>query len=224
MPPAATRARREAALTAADQALAAATPEIEKYVPEELGALTSAAQAARSEFEKGNYTEALKAAQALPAQIQAALAAATVKKEQLVAAWNDLSGSLPGLVQAITGKLAGLAAAKALPKGMTQDSSPAAQTDLGSVTQAWTEATAAFQGGDIPKAVETAQDVKAKADALAGMLGLAGPPPPGGLPAPTRRPRRRRGRSGDPAACSCGAPPHGPAIIGASGRGPGSSP
>ena len=109
------------ALDAADQALAAATPEIERYVPEELGSLTSAAQAARSEFEKGNYTEALKAAQALPAKIQAALAAATAKKDQLVAAWNDMSGSLAGLVQAITGKVTGLAAAKALPKGMTKD-------------------------------------------------------------------------------------------------------
>ena len=165
----------QAALTVADQALAAATPEIEKYVPEELGALTGAAQTARSELEKGNYTEALKAAQALPAQIQAALAAATVKKDQMVAAWNDLSGSLPGLVQAITGKLTGLAAAKALPKGMTTDRLASAQTDLGSVTQAWSEATAAFQGGDIPKALKTAQDVKAKADALAGMLGLAVP-------------------------------------------------
>jgi hypothetical protein len=95
----------------------------------------------------------------------------------MVAAWNDLSGSLPGLVQAITGKLTGLAAAKALPKGMTKDMLATAQTDLGSVTQAWTEATAAFQGGDIPKALKTAQDVKTKADALAGMLGLAGTAP-----------------------------------------------
>jgi hypothetical protein len=86
-----------------------------------------------------------------------------------------MSGSLPGLVQAITGKVTGLAAAKALPKGMTKDEIVTAQTDLGSVTQAWTEATAAFQGGDIPKALKTAQDVKAKSDALAGMLGLAGP-------------------------------------------------
>jgi hypothetical protein len=174
----------QAALAVADQALAAATPEIQKYVPEELGALTSAAQAARSEFEKGNYTEALKAAQALPAQIQAALAAATVKKDQMVAAWNDLSGSLPGTVQAITGKLTGLAAAKALPKGMTQDMLATAQTDLGSVTQAWTEATAAFQGGDIPKALKTAQDVKTKADALARMLGLAGPAAPPAVSGP----------------------------------------
>ena len=168
----------EDALNAADQALAAAKPEIEKYVPGELGSLTSAVQAARSEFEKGSYTEALKAAQALAAQIEAALAAATVQKGQLVAAWNDLSGSLPGQVQAITGRLTGLADAKALPKGMTRDMLASAQTDLGSVTQAWTEATAAFQGGDIPRALKTAQDVKTKADALAGMLGLPGAPAP----------------------------------------------
>jgi Flp pilus assembly pilin Flp len=167
----------EAALNAADQALAAAKPEIEKYVPEELGSLTAAVQAARSELEKGNYTEALKAAQDLPAKIEAALAAAAAKKDQMVAAWNEVSGSLPGAVQAITDKLTGLAAAKALPKGMTRDMLAAAQTDLGSVTQAWNEATAAFQGGDIPRALETAEGVKAKADALAGMLGLTAAPP-----------------------------------------------
>jgi len=42
-----------------------------------------------------------------------------------------VSGSLPGAVQAITDKLTGLAAAKALPKGMTRDMLAAAQTDLG---------------------------------------------------------------------------------------------
>jgi hypothetical protein len=169
----------EAALNAADQALAAAKPEIEKYAPEEVAPLTGAVQAARSEFETGNYTEALKAAQALPAKIQAALAAATAKKDELVAAWNDLSGSLPGQIQAITEKVAGLAAARTLPRGMTRDMLATAQTDLGSVTQAWAEATAAFQGGDIPKALETAQDVKGKADALARMLGLPAAPAPG---------------------------------------------
>jgi hypothetical protein len=69
------------------------------------------------------------------------------------------------------------------------------------VTQAWAEATAAFQGGDIPRALRMAQDVKAKADALAGMLGLAARPRP--PPRPTDRPH---------------------AIIPESGPGPGSSP
>ena len=163
----------EAALGAADQALAAAKPEIERYVPEELAALTSDVQAARSEFDKGNYTEALKAAQELPTKIQSAVAAAEEKKSQLTMTWTALTASLPGLVQSITEKVATLGAAKALPRGMTREMLASAQTDLGSVTEAWTAATAAFQGGDIPRAVETAQDVKAKAEALAGMLGLA---------------------------------------------------
>ena len=168
----------EAALDAVDEALAAAKPQLERYAPEELGSLTGAAQAARSELGKGNYTEALKAAQALHAKIQATLAAAAAKQEQLAAAWNDLSGRLPGLLQAITGKLTGLAGATPLPKGMTADTLAAAQTDLGSVTRAWSEATAAFQGGDISRAVQAAQDVEARADALAGRLGLAAAPAP----------------------------------------------
>jgi hypothetical protein len=168
----------EASLNAAEQALAAATPEIQRYAPGELGPLTSAVQAARSDLEKGNYTAALKAARALPAQIEAALAAAAVQKDRLVAAWNEVSGGLGGEIQAITGRLSGLADAKALPRGMTQDTLAAAQADLESVTHAWSEAGAAFQGGDVPKALETARDVKARVDALAGTLALTAAPSP----------------------------------------------
>ena len=71
----------EAALKAADQALAAARADGEKYVPEEFTSLSGALAAAQAELEKGNYTEALKAAQALPARIDAAVAAAGQKKE-----------------------------------------------------------------------------------------------------------------------------------------------
>jgi hypothetical protein len=167
----------EEALKVADQALAAATPEIQRYVPEELASLTAATQAARSALEKGQYTEALRAAQGMPARIRAALGAAAAKKEQMVAAWNEMSGRLPNLVQSIEAKLAELAAAKRLPKGMDEAALAAAQADLGSVTQAWTEATAAFQGGDVPRALRTAQDVEAKAEALAAILGLTAAPP-----------------------------------------------
>ena len=170
------KAPAEAALKAADQALAAAKPEIEKYVPEEFASLSSAVQAARSEFEKGNYTEALKAAQDLPAKIQAATTAAAAAKEKLIASWTEMSGSLPGLMQSVTAKVTALAAAKSLPKGITKDALAGAQTDVAAVTQAWTDAAAAFQGGDVPKAVKTAEDVKAKVQALAEKLGVTSVP------------------------------------------------
>ena len=69
--------------------------------------------------------------------------------------------------------MAELAAAPRLPKGMDDARFAAARTDLESMTRAWSEADAAYRGGDVPRAVRTAVDVKAKADALAGMLGLA---------------------------------------------------
>jgi hypothetical protein len=161
----------EEALAEADQALAAAKPDLEKYVPEELAPITSAAQQARALLDQGRYTDALKAAQGLPSKIRAAKAAAAAKHEQLVAAWNELSGSVPKLVKGVTARVAELVAARKLPRGMDEAGFATAQADLGSATRAWTEATAAFQGGDLPKAVETARDAKAKAEALAGMLG-----------------------------------------------------
>jgi hypothetical protein len=166
----------EEALAEANQALAAARPDLEKYVPEELASLTSAAQQARAQLDQGHYTDALKTAQGLPSKIRAAKAAAAAKNDQLVAAWNELSGSLPKLVEAITARVAELVAAQKLPRGMDEVRFATAQADVGSVTREWTEATAAFQGGDVPKAVKIAQDAKAKAEALAGMLGLTAPP------------------------------------------------
>ena len=166
------------ALEEAERALAAARPDLEKYLPEELAELTAAAQDARSRLEEGRYTDALKVAQDLPLKIQLAVGAATVAKSELVARWKEMSATVPGLVQAIDAKVAELAAANKLPKGMDDAGFAAARTDVGSVTQAWSEATAAFQEGDVPRAVRTAQDIKAKAEALAGMLGIAVAPAP----------------------------------------------
>jgi hypothetical protein len=166
------------ALAEADRVLAAARPDLEKYLPDELAELTAAVQAARSQLEEGRYTDALKAAQDLPLKIQVAVGAAKVVKSELAGRWKEMSATVPGLVQAIDAKVAELAAANKRPKGMDDARFAAARTDIESVAQAWSEATAAFQGGDVPRAVRTAQDVKAKAEALAGMLGIAAAPAP----------------------------------------------
>jgi hypothetical protein len=171
------------ALEETDRALAAARPDLEKYVPEELAELTAAAQAARSQLEAGRYTDALKAAQDLPLKIHRAVGAATVVKSEMVASWKDVEATVPGLLQAIAARAAELAATKKLPRGMDDAGFAAARTDVESTTRAWSEATVAFQGGDVPRAVRTARDVKAKAEALAGVLGLAAAPAP---PAPAK--------------------------------------
>lgn len=162
----------EAALKVADQALEQAKPELARYTPDELTSLIAAVADARSQFEKGNYTEALKAAQGLPTRIEAAVAAAAAKKEELAKAWAGISDAVKPAVDGLTAKVAELAAMKKLPKGLDAAKVASAQTDLGVITTAWAQAGEAFQGGDIPGALKTAQDVRAKAEALSSLLGL----------------------------------------------------
>ena len=160
------------ALAEADRALAAAQPDLERYVPEALAEIKSATADARSMFGEGRYTEALRVAQDLPMKIQVAAAAAAVVRNEMAGSGKEISAAAPGLVQAITAKVAELEAASRLPKGVDAATFTAARTDLDSVTRAWSEATAAFQGGDVPRAVRTARDVRAKLEALSSLLGL----------------------------------------------------
>jgi len=192
----------EEALAVADQALAAAKPDLEKYAPDELASLAAAAQQARGQLDQGHYTDALKAAMGLPSRIREAVAVAAAKREQLVTAWDEISRRLPGTVEGLTARVAELEATQKLPKGMDEAGFAAARAEVESVVRAWSEAAAAFQRGDVPGAVRTAREVEAKAEALAGMLGRAAPPAPAKPESPSSRPD----------------------IIGPSGPGPGSSP
>jgi hypothetical protein len=174
------RGPAEAALAGAEQALAGARAELERYVPQELAVLDGALAAARADLANGRYTESLEAGQELPSRIADALAAAEARKGELTASWKGLAESLPGAIEALASRTTALAAASSLPRGLTRDALAAAQADLGALTQSWTDATAVFQGGDVARAVTLARDAKAKADALATLLGLV--PVPGVRP------------------------------------------
>jgi hypothetical protein len=162
----------DTALQAAEQALANAKPELERYAPQDLAALQSAIGDARAQFDQGRYTDALKAARLLPDRVQAALAAAALQQERLTAEWNALAVSLPQRVETISARLSALDAGQALPRGLTKEALAGAQADLATLARAFTDATTAFRAGDVAQAVKAAQDVTAKVDLLAGTLGL----------------------------------------------------
>jgi hypothetical protein len=171
----------ETALKASEQALEAARPELARYTPDELESLTTAIADARRQFEKGNYTEALKAAQGLPARIDAAVSSAAAKRDELAKAWAGISDAVQPAVDSLTTKVAALAAMRKPPRGMDAARLGSAQADLGALTTAWAEAGEAFRSGDVPRAVRIAQDVRAKVTALSDLLGLAPPAPPAAL-------------------------------------------
>lgn len=163
----------QAALTAADTAVSGARAEGEKYVPEQFKALADAAAGAKTKFDAGDYKGALEAAQGIPAQASAVVAAAGAKKTELMASWKAMEGTLPTMVADITKKVMELSTARKLPAGLDKAGVEAAKISLEGAIAAWTEAAAAFGSGDVINAVAKATQVKTAAEELMTKLGMA---------------------------------------------------
>jgi hypothetical protein len=170
----------EEALGFADQQIAAARPELEANAPGELEALTAEVGQARAQLEQGQYTDALRAAQKLPARVRAALAVAALEKQRRVGEWSGLAASVPGLLRTIATRIDWLVENEKLPRGMDEAGLAAARTELESVSRAWSEA-ASLETGDVTQAVARGRAAKARAEVVAASVGLspAGSQPPG---------------------------------------------
>jgi hypothetical protein len=158
------RGPAEAALKAADEAIAKVAPEAEKYVPEQLKTLTDAAAAAKASFDKGDYAAALAAAKDLPTKATEIMTAATAKKEELMGQWNALAKDLPILVADWQKKFDELVASKKLPKTATPERIEELKGKLAEVNATWTKATDAYNAGDLKGALENGAAVKTAVD------------------------------------------------------------
>jgi hypothetical protein len=176
------KAPAQVALKAADAAIEAARPEVERFAPQEFKSLADSSRAAHDRFNQGDYKGALTEAEALPARVKAALAAAQAKKGELARAWADLQANLPATLATATSRLAELSTKRRLPAGLDKAKLTQAKSDLDAITQTWTETTASFQKGDVPEAVAKARTVKARLDGLMTGLGITAPASP--APAP----------------------------------------
>ena len=160
----------EQALVAASAAVEQAKPDVERYLPDELKQMNDGLRAAKTSFDRGDYKRALASAQALLPRVQGALEAARKKKDEAAATFDQLKQSVPALVDALTRRLAQLAAAPTLPADLDLQTVQTAQANLGTVTAAWTDALSKFESGDVLAAVTKASDVKAKADEMASVF------------------------------------------------------
>ena len=154
----------EAALKAADEAIAKVAPDAEKFVPEQFKTLTDAAAAAKASFDKGDYAAALAAAKDLPTKATEVMTAATAKKEELMGQWNVMSKDMPILVADWQKRFDELVASKKLPKTATPERVEELKAKLAEVNTTWTKATDAFNAGDIKGALENGNSVKAAVD------------------------------------------------------------
>ena len=172
------KAPAEAALKAADQAVEAAKPVAEKFVPEQMTSLSAALADAKDKFGKGYYAGTLAAAKDIPAKASEVVAAAKAKKEELTKAWEGLTKDVTASIGAITAKVGELVAMKKLPKGMDKAKVDGAKAGLDAANQAWGQAAEAVKAGNWTEAMKKGGEVKAKAQEIMGMLGMPGEPAP----------------------------------------------
>jgi hypothetical protein len=156
----------EAALKAADEAIAKAAPEAEKFVPDQFKTLTDAAAAAKASFDKGDYAAALAAAKDLPAKATEVMAAATAKKDEMTALWNEMAKTLAAKKMDLTDKIEALAAMKKRPMGLDAAKFDEIKARMAGMGALWTKATEAFNAGDLKGALEMAENVKTNAEWL----------------------------------------------------------
>jgi hypothetical protein len=171
----AAKAPAEAAIKAGEEALAAAKPEAAKYVPVQLKGIEDALAAAKDNFQKGEYQLALTGAQDLAAKAKDLAAAAAAKKDELTRSWQEMSGGLPGMVGTITKRVEILSKSRQLPAGLSKDAFESAKTTLAAVTQTWTDASDAFNNGNLVDAVSKASSVKEKSIEIMNTLGMKVP-------------------------------------------------
>jgi hypothetical protein len=173
----------EQAMKAADSAFAAVKAEAAKYVPDQTKAIEDALAAMKASFDKGDYKAVLAAAPDLTAKATALGAAATAKKAEMEAkaaaltkTWEELSGGLPKMVDALRSRVDILAKAKQLPAKMTKETLAEAKAGLATIDQTWTDAQAAFKGGKVEDAVAKATMIKDKTVEIMTKLGMTVPP------------------------------------------------
>ena len=176
----------EEAFKAADAAVTAAKPMVEKFLPDQWKALSDSLKDAKDKLTKGDYAAAIAAAQAIPGKATAAANAAKAKKEEYAKQWADISASVPAAVKEAEDKVAALAAMKKLPKGMDAAKLDAAKAGVADMKKMWDEATAA-SAADPMAAIEKAKAAKAKAEEIVASLTAPAPAPAAAAKAPAKK-------------------------------------
>lgn len=165
----------EAALKAADAAIATLDAEARKYAPDQVAAVETAYEGAKALVAKKDFKGALSALEPIPAKVKEALAAAAAKKDALVKAWTDATANVPAMLGALKSRLEMLGASRKLPAGLDAGVVAGAKDGLASLEAAFGKATADFQAGNLEPAIEAAKGLVPKGHEIMRSLGMQVP-------------------------------------------------
>jgi len=166
----------EMAIKTAEAAVNSVIAEATKYVPDQARAVQDALKAAKDSFAKGDYKAALTGTTDVTAKAKALGDAVTAKKAELAKSWEDMSGGLPKVVDAIKSRVDILSQSKKLPANLDRAAVDSAKSGLEAITKTWSDAQAAFKEGQVADALTKAKAVKAQAVDVMTKLHMDVPP------------------------------------------------
>ena len=169
------KAPAEVAIKAAEDALNGVKAEAVKYVPDQVKSVEDALKAAKDSFEKKDYAAASTAATSVAAKAKELVSAAAAKKTELTKSWEDLSGGIPKMIEAIKGRVDILSKSKKLPANLDKEKFEGAQNGLAEISKVWDDSNAAFKEGKLTDALAKATAVKEKAAEIMSTLGMQVP-------------------------------------------------
>ena len=163
--------------------IAAAGPDAQQYVPEQVAAVSQKLAELKAAFDKQDYKTVISGAPALATEAKGLADAAAAKKKEVLEAlnaqWTGVAASLPQALAAVESKVATMTKTKKLPKGVGKDALKEAGAALTEAKSTWSEATAAFGSGNVQAALDKAKGAKAKIDEISAKLGLGDAKPAG---------------------------------------------
>lgn len=164
------------AVTAVELSLAEVRVDAAKFAPEELNAAETKLAKIKSQLAKEDYKDVLSGSSELTKDVAVLKEVVVSKQTQFAAAtneWESLSEEVPKMVQAIESRVDTLSGSKKLPSDVNREVFEAAKAALASMKAQWAEATAAFSAGNATEAADKARIVQAKAEEVAGQLGIS---------------------------------------------------
>jgi hypothetical protein len=164
------------AVTAVELSLSEARVDAAKFAPEELNAAETKLAKIKGDLAKEDYKDVLAGSSELTKDVALLKEVVVSKQTQFAAAtneWESLSAEVPKMVQAIESRVDTLSGSKKLPSDVNKEVFEAAKAALALMKSQWAEATAAFSAGRATEAADKARIVQAKAEEVAGQLGIS---------------------------------------------------
>jgi DNA repair exonuclease SbcCD ATPase subunit len=167
----------EQAVARVESSVEAMRADAQKYAADKLAKVDESVDHLKKTLANKDYGGVMIASRAVEsdvADLKAAVDEAKVDAEETLAAaqteWNDLSSSVPPMVDKLQSRVEQLSRSHHYPKGMNQSAFNDAKAGVASLKSEWSEVSQQFASGESADAVRKARQLKARAEELSNEL------------------------------------------------------